>query len=418
MKSDAIIGAVQGVTKKWAKQRKREERDKSARLNREYVMVRRYHISIREAAWGIMEEAYLKASANGRLPAHARQIMYAARPHIQRIADKRIGKGFDQYFTQTLLPDYMRENPDKTAGWNVVFDARGHFHEPHTKEEVPLGTLQVRNYLARVRQHQVRDLKFNVWEKRYPTLGPKHRYGAILFIEKEGFMPLFKEVKLAERYDLAIMSTKGMSVTASRDLVDTLCGNHNIPLLALHDFDKAGFSIVGTLQRDTRRYSFRHKINLIDLGLRIDDIEGLETEDVLTQSPGKARLNLQENGATEEEIEFLLDQRVELNAFASDDLVEWIEGKLGEHGVAKVIPDEDCLADAYRRALEQAFVQQKIDEVIDEAEKLGEDAEVPKGLRAKVKERLDEDSATTWDEVVRDLAVRGIDGDDDVGDEE
>ena len=49
MKSDAIIGAVQGVTKKWAKQRKREERDRSARLNREYVMMRRYHISIREA---------------------------------------------------------------------------------------------------------------------------------------------------------------------------------------------------------------------------------------------------------------------------------------------------------------------------------------------------------------------------------
>ncbi len=45
------------------------------------------------------------------------------------------------------------------------------------------------------------------------------------------------------------------------------------------------------------------------------------------------------------------------------------------------IPDEDCLADAYRRALEQAFVQQKIDDVIDEAEKLGEDAEIPSGPR-------------------------------------
>ena len=417
MKSDAIIGAVQGVTKKWAKQRKREEREASAHLNRRYVMTRTYHVSIRDAAWQIMEKAYLKASANGRLPAHARQIMYAARPHIQHLADREIGKGFDQYFAQTLLPDYMQEHPEQTTGWNVVFDARGHFHEPHTKIEVPLGTLQVRNYLARVGEHRVNDLKFNVWEKRYPTLGPKHRYGAILFIEKEGFMPLFKEVKLAERYDLAIMSTKGMSVTASRDLVDTLCGNHNIPLLALHDFDKAGFSIVGTLQRDTRRYSFRHKINLIDLGLRIDDIEGLETEDVLTQSPGKARLNLRVNGATEEEIEFLLEQRVELNAFASDDFVEWIESKLEEHGVAKVIPDEDCLADAYRRALEQAFVQQKIDEVIDEAEKLGEDVEVPKGLRAKVEERLDKDSAATWDEIVRDLATQDID-DDDVGDDE
>ena len=420
MKSDLIIGAVQNVTKKWAKQRKREERDKSARLNREYVMVRRYHISIREAAWNIMEEAYLKASSNGKLPAHARQIMYAARPHIQRTADKQIGKGFDQYFTQTLLPDYMRENPDKAAGWNVVFDARGHFHEPHTKKEVPLGTLHVRDYLARVRQHQVGDLKFDIWEKRYPTLGPKHRYGAILFIEKEGFMPLFKEVKLAERYDLAIMSTKGMSVTAARDLVDTLCGNHNIPLMVLHDFDKAGFSIVGTLQRDTRRYSFRHSINVIDFGLRMADIDGLETEDVLTQSPGKARWNLRENGATEEEIDFLLDQRVELNAFASDDLVEWIEVKLEEHGVSKVIPDEDYLEGAYRRAFQQAAVQQKIDAVLEDMGDSGEDIEIPdnlESLRAEVEDRLSEDTAATWDSIIRDIAEQKFE-DDDVEDDE
>ncbi len=65
MKSDAIIGAVQGVTKKWAKQRKAEERQASARLNRRYVMVRRYHVSIKDAAWQVMEEAYLKASAGG-----------------------------------------------------------------------------------------------------------------------------------------------------------------------------------------------------------------------------------------------------------------------------------------------------------------------------------------------------------------
>ena len=138
---------------------------------------------------------------------------------------------------------------------------------------------------------------------------------------------------------------------------------------------------------------------------------------MLTQSPGKARLNLRVNGATEEEIDFLLDRRVELNAFASDDLITWIESKLEEHGVSKVIPDEDCLADAYRRALEQAFVQQKIDEVIDEAEKLGEDAEVPKGLRAQVEKQLAKDSTATWDEIVRDLAVQNIDNDD-AGDDE
>ena len=131
MKSDAIIGAVQGVTKKWAKQRKREEREASAALNRRWVMTRTQHVTIREAAWDIMEEAYLKASANGTLPALARQIMYAARRYIQQTADRPLGKTFDQYFTQRLLPEFIEE---KEVDWNVVFDARGHFHEPHTKE--------------------------------------------------------------------------------------------------------------------------------------------------------------------------------------------------------------------------------------------------------------------------------------------
>ena len=101
MKSNAIIGAVQGVTKKWAKQRKKEEREASAVTNRRWAMTRVYHVSIKDAAWDIMEDAYLKASANGTLPAHARQIMYAARGHIQRTADRPLGKKFDQYFTQT-----------------------------------------------------------------------------------------------------------------------------------------------------------------------------------------------------------------------------------------------------------------------------------------------------------------------------
>ena len=72
-------------------------------------MVRRRTVTIRDAAWQIMEKAYLKASANGTLPAHARQIMYAARPYIQPTADRALGSRFDQYFTQQLLPEYIEE---------------------------------------------------------------------------------------------------------------------------------------------------------------------------------------------------------------------------------------------------------------------------------------------------------------------
>ena len=43
-------------------------------------------------------------------------------------------------------------------------------------------------------------------------------------------MPLFERVNLAQRYDIAIMSSKGMSVTAARTLVDRICSRKGIPL--------------------------------------------------------------------------------------------------------------------------------------------------------------------------------------------
>ena len=260
-------------------------------------------MTIREAAWQVMPQAYLKASSGGTLPAHARQIMYAARGEIQRLTGRTLD---DQYFTQQLLPDFMNEHPSATAEWDVVFDARGHFHEPHTGRIVPLGTIEVRRHLREVAEHTLPELQVGLPEMAiFPTCGPDHRYGAILFVEKEGFLPLFRAVRLAERYDLAIMSTKGLSVTASRLLVDRLCAAHEVPLLVLHDFDKSGFSILGTLRRDTRRYAFRNRIEVVDLGLRLEDVEdsGLETEDVVHRSDPAP--NLRENGATAEEIAFL-----------------------------------------------------------------------------------------------------------------
>ena len=269
------IDAVELVTKRWAKVRKADDRSETARENRHARMTRRADraTTIKDAAWEIMEVAYLKASANDTLPAHARQIMYAARPYIQEETGRPLD---DKYFTQTLLPDYIEQHD--RADWNVVFDARGHFHEPHTGHGVPLGTIEIREYLEEVADHRVGDSDFDVREHQYPTRGPQHRYGAILFVEKEGFMPLFNHVQLAERYDIAIMSTKGMSVTASRKLVDTICADHAIPLLVVHDFDKSGFSIVGTQRRDTRRYAFQNKIEVIDVGMRLEDIEGLQAE--------------------------------------------------------------------------------------------------------------------------------------------
>ena len=110
------------------------------------------------------------------------------------------------------------------------------------------------------------------------VIGPTGGISGVLFCEKEGFNPLFKTVDLANRYDLMIVSTKGVSVTAARQLIDNVCGDNGLPLFVLHDFDVAGFMIFGTLQRDTRRYQFSNALEVIDLGLRLGDIAGLERE--------------------------------------------------------------------------------------------------------------------------------------------
>ena len=154
----------------------------------------------------------------------------------------------DQYFCQQLLPDYMEEHG---VDWDITYDDRGHFTEPHTEQVIGLGTISVRNYLASIGAPDLEEPKFAAGSVE--TRGPSGCFGAVLFIEKEGFLPLFEAVHLAERYDIAIMSTKGMSSTAARTLIERLC-RHQVPLLVLHDFDKAGFSIIGTLKRDTRRF--------------------------------------------------------------------------------------------------------------------------------------------------------------------
>jgi hypothetical protein len=214
-----------------------------------------------------MPSVYAKVSDNGRLPALARQLMYAARPIIQ----KRTGKLLDsKYFTQTLLPDYIAEFG--CEDWLVVYDARGHLYEPHTDLMVPLGTLAVRQHLKDANGLIVKPEEYKLTGKLYPTMGPRNRYGDVLFLEKEGFHPLLNAVKLQERRDIAVMSTKGMSVTAARELIDSICArtNNGVPvrLLVLHDRQERVLNR-WYAQRATRRYAFQNDVKVIDLGLRV-----------------------------------------------------------------------------------------------------------------------------------------------------
>jgi len=88
---------------------------------------------------------------------------------------------------------------------------------------------------------------------------------------------------------------------------------------------------------------------VIDLGLRLDDIGGLGRELAYDKGNRSNKIyNLRENGATEEEIQILLNERIELNAMTSDQLIAFVERKLAQHGIKKVVPDGERLAETYR----------------------------------------------------------------------
>ena len=397
--ADKLVEVVWGVTKNWARVRKAEERDASAQARRRERLIRSRRESIKDVAYDVMERAYNDVSDNGELPANARQIMYAARNEIQERTEKQLN---DAYFTQTLLPDFVNENPKLTASWDVVYDDRGHFTEPHTGHMIGLGTLSVREYIDGTHPIQIKHAGFAPAE--VVTRGPHGGFGALLYIEKEGFDPLLERVQLADRFDIGTMSSKGMSVTAARKLADEICHAYRIPLLLLHDFDKSGFSIKGSFERRAaRRYTFENAIKVIDLGLRLNDVRGLQREDVFDRgSEEKKRANLRANGATPEEIEILLKQRVELNAMTSRQFVAFLERKLIENGIRKIIPAKSDLATAYR-----AFAQgREVEKIIKRAlRKLnGSATPVPADLKAKVEHYLRQHPAARWDEAVAAIA--------------
>ena len=396
-----IIDAVRECTKQWSKTWKSEERSPASRSYRYARMTYERGVQFKEAAAQIMEAAYLKVSGDGQYPANARQIMYAARPHIQKVTGKPL---VSNYFTQTLLPDYLTETG---VEWDVIYDARGHFSEPHDGDGFGIGTLEVRDYLAGLRDPEL--LAADVAQAKVDTKGPSGNFGAVLFIEKEGFDPLLKAAQIAEKFDLAIMSTKGMSVTAARALADEMCHGHDIPLLLLHDFDKAGFSIAGTLQRNTRRYEFQNNIRTIDLGLNLADVEAmrLESEHQHHAKGDKTALmsNLRENGASEQEIAFMFrdfdrlrsTRRVELNAMTSPQFVAFLERKLRANGVAKIVPDRSLLAKTY-------IGMQRGRRLAKAVEDLGEistkNFKPLKDLQARVRKYLKKHSDERWDDAV------------------
>lgn len=415
--SNEFANAFKNMTKRFTKAKRdsaKQERMSARQLNDLRKRETR-QLSTKEACYAIMDQAYNRASSNGLYPANARQVMYAARKFV-----KNMGVDFfknSATFTQQVLPDYQTEYPHLTAGWDVVYDDRGHLIEPHTDREIGLGTVSVRRYISEWTNGtppRVEDIRIS---QSVPTVGPHNRYGAVLFVEKEGFNELLRIARIADRYDIAIESTKGQTVTAARLLAEHYA-RQGVPIFVLHDFDKSGLEIVAAYRNDNRRYQYDTRPLIYDIGLRLSDVIelGLEedgAEEVLYHSKVHPKHNLIACGATPEEVRYLVrggypkawhGNRVELNALTSEQFVRLIERKLDEHGVKKVIPDSDTyLEAAYRRSFILQKMQKRIDEIYADVVSNTTKVEIPANLRQQLELRI-HGSSDAWDAIVKDIA--------------
>jgi hypothetical protein len=403
------------------RERRLEQREIATSLRQEKAGF----LSIKDACLEVIEHAYMEASGDGARPANARQIMYATRRLVlqQKLTDPEKGKdGFfknSSSFTQGVLPGFLEDNPELTKAWDVAFDDRGHFAEPHTGERIGIGTFAVRDYMSKWSQDIDDSLEGVSLREDIDTCGPANRYQFALFVEKEGFDALLASAQIQERYDVSLMSTKGMSVTAARQLVEKL-SQEGVTVLVLHDFDKAGISILHTLRANTRRHKYAKKPKVIDIGLRLKDVNqlGLTGERVTYQSKVDPKINLRKSGATRAECDFLASggragkwegRRVELNELTSPQFIALLEDKLREAGVRKVVPRGEVLEAAYRLQVKRARVQQIIDKALEDMETEDEDVEVPDDLRQKLAEKI-EGKPISWDKALWQIVNEEVKG--------
>ena len=369
---------------------------------------------IQRLAFRFFPAAYAAASAGGTVPAEARQLGYA----LRRLTG--LGDRLDIAYVATspangsLLDKYIRAHPE-AANWDVVRSPRGNFLMPNG-ESVPLGTLAVRAHLNGIIRPVGTELPpyMNV-SAPFPGFGPTDDFGSVMYIEKAGFNPLLNANGLPRRRDLGLLSSQGFSVDAARALLVNFVNEHDLGCYVAHDFDASGIGIVATIQREVPE--------AVDLGLRWRDIEEFEAAGTLDLMQERVTYTndptgtLVTHGATDEEIAFLcsgVDRngkvtglRVELNALVGQEFIDWLDARLVEDGIAKVVPSEAIIESAWRRAFAVRRLNDHLDEkwqeFLDEAQAQELDVD---DLVSEVTDALDVEGGTsrTWRRVVSDLA--------------
>jgi hypothetical protein len=301
---DAVAGAVRKAQRAAPKEKKASQKD---------------------VVLDNLDDAIAAASGDGQYRFNERQIFYQLRKTVL----EETGRELTITNFKRIITDYENEHGEIDGMYR---EPRGSLYHPHgDNEDIALGTLTVEEYER-----------------------PEWAYNKLLYVEKEGFSEALKADGWPERHDCALMSSKGFTTRAARDLVDKLA-EHNEPvtIFCVHDADAYGTMIFQTFQEETAARAAR-KVQIINLGLEPWEAIGsdMEVEDVPRgdqRKPVAQYVFDRDDG--EEWVGWLQTHRVELNAMTTPEFIVWLDAKMAEHGTGKLIPPDAVIAAALEAQL-------------------------------------------------------------------
>jgi hypothetical protein len=259
-----------------------------------------------------LEAVITDVSGGGKFRYNVRQLFYGLRPIVMN--ETGIELQLANY--TKIITEYESDNGEIPLMYR---EPRGTITHPHRNETITLGTLMVEDYER-----------------------PLWTFNKLVYIEKEGASEALKAMRWGERHDCAVLSSKGFSTRAARDLIDKLA-EHDEPIqvFCIHDADASGTLIYQTLQQATKARAAR-KIAIVNLGLEPWEAiaMGLEIETLERGSHRKPVADYVRDRDPKWD-EWLQTNRVELNAMTTPQFINWLDSKMDGYG--KLIPPSNVL---------------------------------------------------------------------------
>jgi hypothetical protein len=328
-----------------------------------------------------LDDAIAKTSGNGAYRFNERQVLYQLRPIVRNQLDAELTRN---NFSR-IITDYEAEHGEIPGMYR---EPRGSIYHPHQAETITLGDLMVETYER-----------------------PAWLYNKIVYIEKEGFSEALKAVQWPERHDCMLMSSKGFTTRAARDLVDKLAAHDEpVTIFCVHDADAPGTMIYQTFQQATKARGAR-KIKIVNLGLEPWEAlaRGLEVE---TFPKGEKRRPVAKYAAdhpgnfgdeqipaanwTSDWAEWLQTNRIELNAMTTPEFIAWLDEKMAAYG--KLIPPADVICEELDERIETKIRAAITERILREA---GLDNQVATAIAA-----IETPNTATLAEGIRELFER------------